>query len=200
MNILMVLAGDTTLDLNLIKEKYNIEYIVAVDGGYNLLESNKIKPNIIIGDLDSIKKHNINIETIQLNPQKDDTDFAWALNYLNKEYNNSQIYVSGFLSFNRIEHFVANLKLIQENIIFLEKNTTVELFLPGDHQIDYFTGYISFFAHSEVDNLTLVNFKYPLQKYKLKINDTLCISNELTDTVGKISFTSGKLIVFKSEK
>ncbi|MFV0287831.1 MAG: thiamine diphosphokinase [Mycoplasmatales bacterium] len=203
MNILIALAGETKVNIKDIIKNKQIDYIVAVDGGADLLIQNKVQSDIIIGDFDSITTTNninsSNTKIIKLSPQKDETDFEWALNYINKNYQDTQIYVVGFMSFMRIEHLYANLKLIKPNINFLEENTVIKMLLPGKH-LTTFPGYISFFALEAVKDLTLINFKYPLNKYELSTKSILCISNELAKESGTIEFSKGKLLMFTSQK
>ncbi len=204
MNILVVLAGQINININKIIKNYNINYIVAVDGGYNHLVNSNIEPNLLIGDFDSVNKENLkninkDVNIIKLNYNKDESDFKSALIAINKLKNDVDIYVIGFLSQNRIEHFYANIKNINEKITFISDNTKIYLLPKGEHSI-VFKGYVSFFAFEEVEGLTLKGFKYPLKNYDLKINDDLCLSNEIADNKGIVSFKKGKLLVFESNK
>ncbi len=196
MNILMVLAGEVDLNIEEFIKENNIEYIVAVDGGYNHLNNENIKPNILIGDFDSIDNFE-ETNIISLDEKKDNTDYEHALNYIDENLNYEKIFVIGFLSLKRPEHFYANLKNISEKMEYISSETSIKLFLPGTYEVNK-TKYVSFFAHEKVENLNLEGFEYKLEDYDLNVNDTLCISNEVKES-GKVSFKKGKLIVFFSK-
>ncbi|NLG82741.1 MAG: thiamine diphosphokinase, partial [Bacilli bacterium] len=59
--------------------------------------------------------------------------------------------------------------------------------------------YISFFMYDYPVTLTLKNFKYELNEYLLKNQDTLCISNELIGDSGTVSFSNGSLLIVESK-
>ena len=58
--------------------------------------------------------------------------------------------------------------------------------------------YYSFFALENVYGLNLVGFKYPLNNFMLSKESLLGVSNELIED-GKLSFSSGKLILIKTK-
>ncbi len=196
MNVLMVLAGEVDLNIKEFIKENNIEYIVAVDGGYNHLNNENIKPNILIGDFDSIDNFE-ETNIISLDKKKDNTDYEHALNYIDVNLNYEKIFVIGFLSLKRPEHFYANLKNISEKMEYVSLETSIKLLLPGTYEVNK-TKYVSFFAYEKVENLNLEGFEYKLEDYDLNVNDTLCISNEVKES-GKVSFEKGKLIVFFSK-
>ncbi len=197
MNILIVLAGEIDVNITEVIKRKNIDYIVAVDGGYNHLLKEKINPNILIGDMDSIKEA-CNEKTIVLQKEKDYTDYEHALEYVYKNIEYGKIFVLGFISIKRPEHFYANLKNITKDIEYISKDTTIKMLLPGNYTIDKIK-YISFFALEEVNGLNLKDFEYELNNYKLEVNDTLCISNEVKEK-GFLSFKKGKLIIFLTKR
>ncbi len=197
MNILIVLSGEIDINITKIIKEKNIDYIIAVDGGYNHLYKEKITPNILIGDLDSIKE-SFDVKTIFLQKDKDYTDYEHTLDYVYKNLKYNKIFVIGFLSLKRPEHFYANLKNLTNDIEYISEDTTIKMFLPGEYVIDKIK-YISFFAFEEVEKLNLKGFEYELEDYTLKVNDTLCISNEVKEK-GFVSFKKGKLFAFLSKE
>ncbi len=59
--------------------------------------------------------------------------------------------------------------------------------------------YISFLPLTEkVKGITLTGFKYPLFEKDIEIGSSLCISNELAEEVGTVTFADGVLIVVES--
>ena len=55
------------------------DYVIAVDGGLRYLEEARIKPNLIIGDFDTLGYCPTHSNVVRLNPQKDETDTLAAL-------------------------------------------------------------------------------------------------------------------------
>ena len=100
-------AGDcTSLDF----EKKSGDLIIAADGGYKYLVSARIKPDILIGDFDSLGDIPENENIIRLNPVKDITDMDAAVKIgLDKGYSEFVIY--GALG-GRFDHSLANIQLI----------------------------------------------------------------------------------------
>lgn len=189
----MVLAG--IIDCPLIVQRDSI--IVAVDGGYNFCVANDIEPTIVIGDLDSVIGE-ISTNVLKLNPVKDDTDFAVALQYVLSNYPDMSIDVYGFASLSRIDHVLTNLAIIQPGIQFITKNQRVNCYQSSFSVTKSEFTYISFFGLTNVDNLNLSGFKYNVNNYDLTPFDPLFVSNELNDNQGYVEFNNGKLIVIES--
>ena len=89
------------------------DLIICADGGANHAKSARIKPKIIIGDLDSIKnstkKYYSNIEIIKIEDQNS-TDLEKSLDYLisNKKFSATIIGATG----KRIDHTLANISIL----------------------------------------------------------------------------------------
>ncbi|MFA5449150.1 MAG: thiamine diphosphokinase [Clostridia bacterium] len=83
-------------------------FIICADGGYNLLKDRK--PNIIIGDMDSITGLPYGIEVVKHPPEKNLTDGELAIDWAVKNgYTDLVIY--GALG-GRIDHILCNLSLL----------------------------------------------------------------------------------------
>ena len=65
---------------------------------------------------------------------------------------------------------------------------------------EQFGKYVSFFPiEGDVVGLTLKGFKYPLNGYYLKVEDSgLTVSNEIADPEAEITFDKGKLLMIMS--
>jgi len=87
------------------------DFIIAADGGANHLEKLELKPNVVIGDMDSIDKKLLKkYKSIKYPRKKDKTDFELAINYcLEKKF--KEIIIFGILG-DRIDHLLANIFLI----------------------------------------------------------------------------------------
>lgn len=111
--------------------------IIAADGGNNHLLKKKIKPNIIIGDLDSIVKNIYpDIQYIELNNQ-DKCDFEKTMIYIQENQLNPSIILG--INGGYLDRIIQNLNIFCqfENNIFIEKNLlNFCLFNPGQYQFN----------------------------------------------------------------
>src|SRR3989338_8374682 len=85
--------------------------LIASDGGANLIEKLKLIPNIVIGDMDSIKPELLKkYKSIKYPAKKDKTDFELTIDYcLAQKF--QEIIIFGILG-DRIDHLLANIFLL----------------------------------------------------------------------------------------
>lgn len=177
------------------------DFVIVVDGALASVLKQKIKIDLVIGDFDSLQTKSLlrGLEYIKLNPKKDRTDTFVAVKYAYENTNN-EVFLIGGIQGERIEHFIANLLMLNHfpNLTIIDENSTLYLLDKGKHLIskEY---YISFFGYREAI-ITLEGFKYPLNKYHLKQYDPLCISNEIVKTYGEIIIDEGRVVVIKTKK
>ncbi len=199
MGICYVIGAGECRKLDFKKEKEDL--IIAADGGYKHLLSANIKPDIIIGDFDSLKEIPNFDNIIKLNPIKDitDTDAAVKLG-IEKGYKNFIIY--GGLG-GRLDHSIANIQLVaalsQKKITAVIKGDDTEITAVTDGKINFASshkGYISIFSHSDkCEGVYLKGFKYPLDNAMLTNIFPLGVSNEFTDVESEIIITKGTAII-----
>lgn len=189
-------------NIDLTKYDYNNKYVIGVDKGSIRAINAGVKLDEAVGDFDSITKEELNMlykltKVTKLDPIKDDTDTAHALGLCKNAKN---IDILGSIQGKRIEHFLANLiDLKNDSRIRLIDDYSIIFTLDKDYSIiksDY--KYISFYSLRDSTVISLKGFKYELNNYNLKINDPLCISNELLKD-GKI-IIDGKVIVVMSKE
>ena len=200
-SILLVCAGEINL-AQLQKYAKLATYIIAVDHGYDYLDYINIKPNIIIGDLDSKKFNNdTNIEIIKFDPVKDNTDTELALRYA-LTLNPTSIYILGATG-RRLDHFFANLNLLYTTLdkvptYILDKNNKIYL-ISSFCKIEKEYKYFSVLPFTDrVKKLTIGNAKYPVSKIDLDKSTTLTISNEAYDDCF-VRIGEGVLIIIESD-
>lgn len=209
---LIISGGELTSNfLKTVIENKNINNIIAVDKGLEILDKINIVPNYIIGDFDSVSENILHkytkkdINVVKLNPEKDYTDTHMALK-LAIELKSSKVYIVGALG-KRIDHTIANIHILKEMLDnnieckILDSNNEIQLITIGKNQIQN-TGYkyISLIPlTTEVTGVTLTGFKYPLNNAILKIGHSIGVSNEIMDNVATIEIKSGILIMIKSK-
>ncbi len=193
----LVVAAGNTDGINLSGE---YDFVIAADGGYDKALSLGLKPDVFIGDMDSVSSKVGEIEKIRLQVEKDFTDTEAAIEKA-IELGFEEIDVIGATG-TRFDHSMANAcllkKYVSENVkirildshneIFAinreciikgRKGETVSL-LPLD---------------SKVFGVTLKGFYYPLEDADVKLGTTLTVSNIITDDIAKIDIKEGVLLV-----
>ena len=182
------------------KLDFSDSFIICADGGIKHLQKLGLTPDVIIGDFDSSKEPDNFKNKIVYPAEKDDTDLGLAIMYAAKHELKECIAI-GCLG-GRIDHTYANfslikfaldkgvkLELIDEKSIVFAVSESCEV-LKSDYK------YISIFPFGEsASGISLDGFKYPLVNAQLKYEFPLGVSNQLACEVGKISVTSGVLLV-----
>lgn len=189
--------------------KENIDYIIAVDKGLEILDKINIEPDYIVGDFDSINKDILlkytNSKIKKLNPEKDFSDTHVALK-LAIELKSNSIYILGALG-KRMDHAIANIHILKEAIDngveckIIDSNNEIQLITKGESKIQNLEyKYISLIPlTTKVNGITLIGFKYPLNDATLEIGHSIGISNELVDNEATIIIKTGILIMIKSK-
>ena len=108
----------------------------------------------------------------------------------------------------RIDHIWANvqsLEIARKAGVHAEIRDTCNRIRLCDGEVrlkrrEAFGKYFSLFPFGgEVENLTLVGAKYPLDHHHLLPNDSLCVSNEIEEDELVITFSSGTLILMETK-
>lgn len=186
--------------------------VIAVDGGLKGAKELGLVPDVIVGDFDSVdpavlafyrKMEHIVWEVHQ--PEKDDTDTELALKRA-MAMGAGEIVILGATG-RRLDHMIGNIQLLYP---CLQKGIRASIIDPQNrlYLIDGETvfrrhevwgTYISFLPLTqEVTGITLKGFKYPLENKDICIGTSLCISNELIEEEGRITFSEGVLMAVES--
>jgi len=186
------------------------DYVICVDGGSKHAKRLNIIPRMIIGDLDSLDKPTQHyflkkgVEIIRYNREKDKTDMQIAVELVMKFGFKDVLILCVFGD--RLDHVLANVFLLQMmtergvkskiideyNEIFLIKNYGKIRGKKGD--------IISLIPLTkEVNKIKTKGLKYELHNGKLKIYDTLGLSNVLIKDTATINCKKGSLLVIKTK-
>ena len=182
--------------------------IICCDGGARHFQYLKIKPDVIIGDMDSIDPASLasystqGIKIIKHPANKDFTDTELALDYaLNLKP--EAIFIWGALG-GRIDHTLANMFLLckgQEKGIrtYLIDEYCEAFLLNGNVMFSKSTGQtISLIALSlQVEGISLRGFLYPLADATLRMGESRTVSNIIKEDNATVSARSGNLLVIR---
>lgn len=193
-------------------EKEAFEKVIAVDSGLEGVKALGLEPDMIVGDFDSVKPEILEYYRTREHivwdvrqPEKDETDTELALMKA-QAAGCSRIAVLGSTG-GRLDHMLGNIHLLfpclQKGIEAYILDSRNRLYLIDGERVfrraETWGKYISFVPLTEkVAGITLTGFKYPLFQKDIEIGTSLCISNELWEEEGLITFTDGVLIVVES--
>lgn len=176
------------------------DFLIAADGGYTEVISQGLKPDLAVGDFDSLGTVPENENVVQHPVMKDDTDMMLAVKLgFEKGYNNFFIY--GALG-GRLDHTLANL----QTIMYIA-NRGGQGWIIGDccltaiHDSEArFTkdarGVISVFCLSgEARGVSIEGLLYPLDDYVMHSDIALGVSNEFIGKDARISVKDGTLVI-----
>lgn len=208
--IIIVSGGfldDPVLFHKKIKEMEDV-LIICCDGGVRHFQNSVIRPDVIIGDMDSITPAQLadysedKIKIIKHPANKDFSDTELALDYA-LSLEPQEIFIWCALG-GRIDHTLANIFLLcrgQEKRI---RTSLVDEYCEA-FVLDKKTSFInekgktvSLLALTpEVTGITLSGFLYPLENGTLKMGDSRGISNVINEARAVISASKGKLLVVR---
>ena len=115
------------------------DYVVFCDSGLKHLEQLQARPSLIVGDFDSHENPRLDVETIILPCEKDDTDTQLAVQVA-LEKGATELVIIGGLD-GRLDHTLSNLAIL-ENLYEKPSCSEVcdDLALPGIDGIENFVG------------------------------------------------------------
>ena len=177
------------------------DFVIAADGGFDSLLSLGIAPNLLVGDLDSIKNVPTGIEILRHPTVKDETDMHLA--FLEGEKRGfREFFIYGGVG-GRADHTFANYSLL-----FYIAKRGCKARLVGEHEdvisiyessvsLENQSGkYFSVFAFGgEAHGVSIKNAKYEIENATLTPDFPLGVSNEFCDTPPTISVNKGSLLV-----
>lgn len=212
MNNILIISGGSfdvkKMSARLKEKKY--DYIIAADSGAEYAASLGLKPDIILGDLDSVSAEtleyfkNEGCPVKKFRPEKDETDFDIAL----KEaisLKPEKITVLGATG-TRLDHtlttFFCIMRVLEDGVDceIIDPNNRI-YFRNSDFVIckeEQYGNFVSLVPVTESVTLTIKGMKYPLENKKVFRGESLCQSNEIVDEKAEISVKDGTVAVFES--
>jgi len=204
MNRCVIIGGAKIKNYPTIRSYLKAEdFNIFCDSGLYHMESLGIKPHLITGDFDSHPEPHLNVETIVLPREKDDTDTVFAAKEALKR---------GFEEFlligaagERLDHTLGNLSLLQmfhsmgKKAKLLDDYAEMEMVSSNPVYIDDTFAYFSLLNISgTAKGITVEQAKYPLENAQIICEYQYGISNEvLPGRQAKVSVAEGRLLLIK---
>jgi len=187
------------------------DFIIGADRGALFLISHGVKPDIAVGDFDSIPPEALkDIEAgssklITCDPVlKDLTDSEMALD-LAMNIRPEQILLLGVTG-TRIDHTLASIQMMtralhrQIGCSVMDNNNYITLTGSTATVQERGYTYVSLLPLTpEVTGITLEGFQYPLNNATLKLGQSLGVSNKLSSATGTVHIESGLLLIIQSK-
>ena len=210
-----LIIGNGKIENYLALQKYvdEAEYIICADGGTRHGRRFGIKPDIIIGDLDSTADADfkffkeIGVEFQQHPVEKDKTDMEICIE---KAMEKSKDLVIIGATGGRTDHYVANLLMLSKfsemgvDILLADENNEIRVLTDnGKKQIEIFgtvNDYVSLIPITErVEGVTTSGLKYELINKSLEFGSTHSVSNAFKEKSAIVKMEKGGLLVIKSK-
>ena len=177
------------------------DYIIAADGGLRHTKKWNLRPDVILGDFDSLGyvPRGANVFPVE----KDDTDAMLAVRR-GLEAGCDRFLLYGSVDGPRLDHTVANFQTLQfladhgargyligrDTVITVLKNST--LTFPAGN-----SGTVSAFCMGpDAHGVCLRGLHYPMENGTLTAGFPLGVSNHFTGEPGEISVADGSLLLF----
>ncbi|MCC8046300.1 MAG: thiamine diphosphokinase [Clostridiales bacterium] len=182
------------------------DLLIAADGGYRHLQKLGRKPDVLLGDFDSLEVVPEHEHLIRHSPIKDDTDMALAVAYAQKE-GYRIFFLYGGLG-GRLDHTLANVQLLtgmsKEGLegYLIGSGSVIMAVTDGELSFpETASGMVSVFCMgTNASGVYERGLKYSLENATLTCDRALGVSNEFTGVKSSIAVRSGTLLVMWDEK
>ena len=179
------------------------DFYICCDSGLKHREGLDIVPDLIVGDFDSYENPQLNIETITLPREKDDTDTVFAV---------KEALSRGFQDFllvgvigGRLDHTLGNVSLLLmldaqgKTATALDDFSEMEIVSGQPVQIqDCYTYFSLLNISGTAPSITIKNAKYPLDDAEITCEYQYGISNEvLPGKIAVVTVNQGRLLLIK---
>ena len=179
------------------------DYIVFCDSGLKHIDSLGVKPNLIVGDFDSHDNPNLEVETIVLPCEKDDTDTVFAVKEALKRGFNEFLLIGVIGA--RLDHTLGNVSILMyldslsKKGVIIDDYSEMEIVSKEPAFIEDSFAYFSLINVSgKAKGVVIENAKYPLDNAEITCEYQYGISNEvIKGEIAKVSVSDGQLLLVR---
>ena len=179
------------------------DYVIFCDSGLKHLENLQVQPSLIVGDFDSHENPHLDVETIVLPCEKDDTDTMFAVKEaISRGFDN--FLLIGVVGA-RFDHTLGNVSILLYLDSLRKKGSIIddysEMEIVSDKPVSIGEKY-AFFSLLNVTGcakgITITGAKYPLAGAEISCEYQYGVSNEvLPGETATVSVANGKLLLVK---
>ncbi len=200
----VIVGGANINNYDFIREKLSADdYIIFCDSGLKHMENLRVQPSLIVGDFDSHENPQLDVETIVLPCEKDDTDTVYAVKEaIKRGYDN--FLLIGVVGA-RLDHTLGNVSILLYLDSLGKKGCIIDDFSKMEivsNEPAYIEDSYSFFSLLNISGtakgITIENAKYPLENGEITCEYQYGISNEvLCGETAKVSVDKGRALLIK---
>lgn len=204
MNRCVVVGGADINNYEYIRSRLSADdYVIFCDSGLKHLAKLNVKPELIVGDFDSYDKPCMEVETVVLPCEKDDTDTVFAVKEaLKRGYD--EFLLIGVVGA-RLDHTLGNVSVL----LYLDSLGKRAGIIDDYSEMEivsekpaYINDSYSFFSLLNITgrakDITVENAKYPLDGAEITSEYQYGISNEvLPGKTARVSVAEGRLLLIK---
>ena len=179
------------------------DFVVFCDSGLKHLEQLQTKPSLIVGDFDSHENPHLDVETIVLPCEKDDTDTVFAVKEAIKRGFDNFLLIGVVGA--RLDHTLGNVSILLHLDSLGKKGHIIddysEMEIVSETPVPITDDY-AFFSLLNISGyakgITITGAKYPLAGAEISCEYQYGVSNEvLPGGAATASVTNGKLLLIK---
>lgn len=179
------------------------DYVVFCDSGLKHMKALGVTPSLIVGDFDSYNNPNLDVETIVLPCEKDDTDTVFAVKEaINRGYD--EFLLIGVIGA-RLDHTLGNVSILlyleslSKKGVIIDDYSEMEIVSEEPAFIDDSYAFFSLLnITGTAKGVTIRNAKYPLDNAEITCEYQYAVSNEvLSEKTAEVSVQNGKLLLIK---
>lgn len=200
----VIVGGADIGNYGFIREKlYPDDYVIFCDSGLKHLEGLQARPSLIVGDFDSHENPHLDVETIVLPCEKDDTDTVYAVKEAVKRGFDDFLLIGVVGA--RLDHTLGNVSILLY-LDSLGKHGCIiddysEMEIVSDKPVSVCDRY-AFFSLLNITGcakgITITGAKYPLDGGEITCEYQYGISNEvLPGKTAAVSVQNGKLLLIR---
>lgn len=198
----VIIANGKITDFDKIKTYIKSDdFIICADGGCDYAEKLGVKPDILIGDMDSVKNKSVDTEKMVFPEKKDLTDGEIVLEYAIRR-NFDEIVLLGFTG-GRADHLLTNIMLLAK---YPDKRITVVdeyseiIFAKSENTVCAAPGSIISIIpiNGDLAGVSTEGLYYPLDNETLYFGEGRGVSNVMLSDECRIYVKSGKGLIIKS--
>lgn len=179
------------------------DFYIFCDCGLKHMAGLGVEPDLIVGDFDSFKNPNLQVETIVLPCEKDDTDTVFAVKEALKR-GFEDFLILGVIG-QRLDHTLGNvsiLKMLSDKgfkALMVDDYCEMQALGSSVQYIDDSYPYFSLLnIFGKTTGVTIKNAKYPLENAEITCDYQYGVSNEvLKGKIAEVSVDNGTLLLIK---
>ncbi|MBQ8828207.1 MAG: thiamine diphosphokinase [Clostridia bacterium] len=207
MNRCVIIGGAEIGRYDIVKSCLNMEdFNILCDSGLRHMEALNVKPNLIIGDFDSHNNPMLDVETIVLPCEKDDTDTVYAVKEALKR-GFDEFLLIGVVGA-RLDHTIGNVSLLYMLDSIGKKAKIVDDYSEMEivsNETAFVDGSFAYFSLLNISGtakgVSIQNAKYLLDNAEITCEYQYGISNEvLPGKTAEVDVSEGRLLLVKVRK